>query len=241
MDIHVDFSAERWKEPSSIFCLFLCCYSHSLAPAAQHCCGWRLRELIATGTEFIPLFPLFLPLGCSLWFSLETQRHTCTKPYSLSADRTALMEAHFDQCQQRYEQEQPAKAGALSAPDRNGRLSPGNTCLPSESCWETSPLSFFSLSFCYFHRSNFYRLSQYMPPGTVQALLKLCSREPIFCATLPIAKLYPTARNITSSAFELIFFNCLFPSYSIWKICKCIYNMHMYTHIYTHEQNLSYF
>lgn len=140
MDIHMDLAGERWNKHSSIFPLFLCCYSHSLAPAAPYCYGWRLRGLIATGTEFAPSFPLFL------WFSLDTQRHTCTKPHNLSAHRTALIKAHFGQCQQHYEPRLEL-LGLLTG--------------MADSVWETLPsplvraigkhLPFpFSLSFCFF-------------------------------------------------------------------------------------------
>lgn len=146
MDIHVDFAGERKKEHSSIFPLVLMLLFSQPCTCSAVPLGQALRGTDSPGTEFAPSFPLFLPLGCSLWFSLDTQRHTCTKPHNLSADRTALIEAHFGPCWQCYEQEQPAKAWDFRAPDRNGRVCLGNTP-QGELLGNIFPFLFFSLSF----------------------------------------------------------------------------------------------
>lgn len=88
--------------------------------------GQTLRKVIATGTELAPSFLLFLSPDWSLWFSWETQRHTCTK-LSTCQQGLALTKPHFSQWRQSSEGEQPARAWDLQTPDRNGRSSLENT------------------------------------------------------------------------------------------------------------------
>lgn len=147
--------------------------------------GQTLRKVIATGTELAPSFLLFLSPDWSLWFSWETQRHTRTK---------------LSTCQQT---ELPWPSPTSVSDDRvlRGNSQPGLEIFKlltgmADPAWETPSLSHFSLFFP--QKQLSIRVCT-----CYQACykLKLCSCESVFGATLPIAKLYLTARNITSSIF----------------------------------------
>lgn len=102
--------------------------------------GQTLRKVIATGTELAPSFLLFLSPDWSLWFSWETQRHTCTK---LSA------------CQQ-TELPWPSPT-SVSDEFWGGTASQGLRSSNSWQEWQIQPGKhlLFPISLCFFPRSNF--------------------------------------------------------------------------------------